>query len=374
MNIIQKLIHRYMSNEHFYCVIMAGGIGSRFWPISRIERPKQFLRLSPDGKSFLRNTYDRMKAIVPEKNILVVTLERYRSLVKNDLPEINDENILMEPYNRNTAPCLAFATYYLLKHDPLAIVVATPADHSIEDVPAFNETLNTALSYAAGADALITIGVKPTRPDSNFGYIQAAGVLEKNRPVRVKTFTEKPDKALAQVFIETGEFLWNSGIFVWRASEIKEEMETYCPEITRLWKGWKDFLGTENQKSFLERIYPDMPRTSIDYSIMEKTDNAWVYPATFKWADIGNWESLYEYLSSKDESDNSYRIFGKSMLKNCHGNVIFSNDNKKMIAIRGMEGFLIIDMKDVLLICPRKDDQLSEFLSELALPEYEEFR
>jgi len=363
-----------MSNEHFYCVIMAGGIGSRFWPISRIERPKQFLRLSPDGKSFLRNTYDRMKAIVPEKNILVVTLERYRSLVKNDLPEINDENILMEPYNRNTAPCLAFATYYLLKHDPLAIVVATPADHSIEDVPAFNETLNTALSYAAGADALITIGVKPTRPDSNFGYIQAAGVLEKNRPVRVKTFTEKPDKALAQVFIETGEFLWNSGIFVWRASEIKEEMETYCPEITRLWKGWKDFLGTENQKSFLERIYPDMPRTSIDYSIMEKTDNAWVYPATFKWADIGNWESLYEYLSSKDESDNSYRIFGKSMLKNCHGNVIFSNDNKKMIAIRGMEGFLIIDMKDVLLICPRKDDQLSEFLSELALPEYEEFR
>jgi len=363
-----------MSNEHFYCVIMAGGIGSRFWPISRIERPKQFLRLAPDGNSFLRNTYDRMKAIVPEKNIIVVTLERYHSLVKNDLPEIDDDNILLEPYNRNTAPCLAFATYFLLKRDPLAIVVATPADHSIGDIPAFNETLNTALSYAAGADALITIGVKPTRPDSNFGYIQAAGTLEKNRPVRVKTFTEKPDKELARVFIETGEFLWNSGIFVWRASEIKDEMENYCPEITRLWKGWKDYLGTENQKAFLEKIYPDMPRTSIDYSIMEKTDNAWVYPATFKWADIGNWESMYEYLASKDESDNSYRIFGKALLKNSRRNVIFSNDSKKMVAIRGMEDFLIIDMKDVLLICPRKDEQLSEFLSELALPEFEEYR
>lgn len=363
-----------MSNEHYYCVIMAGGIGSRFWPISRIERPKQFLHLAKDGQSFLRDTYDRMKAIVPEKNIIVATLERYRGLVKSDLPEIDDNNILMEPYNRNTAPCLAFATYSLLKRDPLAIVVATPADHYIEDIPAFNETLNTALSYAAGADALITIGVHPTRPDSNFGYIQVAGQLEKNRPVRVKTFTEKPDRELAQVFIETGEFLWNSGIFVWRASEIKDEMEKYCPEITRLWKGWKEYLGTENQKSFLERIYPDMPRTSIDYSIMEKTDNAWVYPATFKWADIGNWESLYEYIGKRDDSKNSYKIYGKALLKDCHRNVIYSNGDKKMVAIRGMEDFLVVDMNDVLLICPRKDDKLSEFLSELALPQYEEFR
>lgn len=363
-----------MSNDHFYCVIMAGGIGSRFWPISRVERPKQFLRITPDGVSFLRNTFDRMKAIVPEKNIIVVTLERYYSLVKNDLPEIEDSNILLEPYNRNTAPCLAFATYSLLKRDPLAIVVATPADHSIGDIQAFNETLNTALSYAAGADALITIGVTPTRPDSNFGYIQAAGIPEKNRPVRVKTFTEKPDRELAKVFIETGEFLWNSGIFVWRASEIKDEMEKYCPEITRLWKGWKEYLGTENQKAFLEKIYPDMPRTSIDYSIMEKTDNAWVYPATFKWADIGNWESLYEYLAHKDESSNSYRISGKALLKDCQKNIIYSNDGKKMVAVRGMEDYLIVDMKDVLLICPRRDDKLAEFLSELALPEYEEYR
>jgi len=363
-----------MSNEHFYCVIMAGGIGSRFWPISRLERPKQFLHLAPGGNSFLRDTYDRMKAVVPEKNIIVATLERYHGLVRNDLPEIDDDNILLEPYNRNTAPCLAFATYSLLKRDPLAIVVATPADHAIGDIPEFDETLNSALSYAAGADALITIGVKPTRPDSNFGYIQSAAPLEKNRPVRVKTFTEKPDKELAKVFIETGEFLWNSGIFVWRASEIKDEMERYCPEITRLWKGWKEYLGTENQKAFLERIYPDMPRTSIDYSIMEKTDNAWVYPATFKWADIGNWESLYEYLAHKDESSNSYRILGKGLLKDCQRNVIFSNDEKKMVAIRGMEDYIIVDMKDVLLICPRKDDKLSEFLSELALPEYEDYR
>lgn len=363
-----------MFNDHFYCVIMAGGIGSRFWPISRIERPKQFLHLSPDGASFLRSTYDRMKDIVPEKNIIVVTLERYKGLVKKDLPEIEDSNILLEPYNRNTAPCLAFATYYLLKRDPLAIVVATPADHRIEDLPAFNETLSAALSYASGADALITIGVTPTRPDSNFGYIQTAGTPEKNTPVRVKTFTEKPDKELAKVFIETGEFLWNSGIFVWRASEIRDEMEKFCPEITRLWKGWKEFLGTDKQKVFLEKIYPDMPRTSIDYSLMEKTDNAWVYPATFKWADIGNWESLYEYIGRKDENGNSFRIYGKKLLKDSSNNIIYSNDEKKMVAIRGMEDFLVVDMKDVLLVCPRMDEKLAEFLSELALPEYEEYR
>ena len=363
-----------MYNDHYYCVIMAGGIGSRFWPISRLDQPKQFLDFSALGSSFLRQTFDRMKAVVPEQNILVVSLERYRDLVKRDIPELKDENLLLEPYNRNTAPCLTFATYTLLKRDPLAIVVATPADHAIVNIPGFNETLDNALAYAAGTDALITIGVMPNRADSNFGYIQMAGPFEGDRPVKVKTFTEKPDKELARVFIDSGEFLWNSGIFVWRASEIRNELEKYSPEITRLWKGWKDYLDTDRQKEFLERIYPDMPRTSIDYAVMEKTDNAWVYPAKFSWADIGNWESLYDYLSNHDNAGNASNIFGKGLLKESSDNIIFSSGAKKLVAVRGMENFLIVDMKDVLLICPRDEEKLTEFLSELAMPEYEAYR
>lgn len=363
-----------MYNEHFYCVIMAGGIGSRFWPISRVDQPKQFLDFGLTGRSFLRQTYDRMKNVVPQENIIVVTLERYRDLVKGDIPEISDENILLEPYNRNTAPCLTFATYTLLKRDPLAIVVATPADHSITNQVAFDETLANALSYAAATDTLITIGIVPHRPDSNFGYIQVAGPFDGDKPVKVKTFTEKPDRELAQVFIDSGEFLWNSGIFVWRASAIREELEKYSPEITRLWKGWKDLLDTERQKEFLERIYTDMPRTSIDYAVMEKTDNAWVYPAKFEWADIGNWESLYEYLSVRDAAGNVSNIVGKGLLRDSSKNIVYSSCHNKMVAVKGLEDYLIVDMNDVLLICPRNDEQLTEFLSELALPEYENYR
>lgn len=363
-----------MSNNHLYCMILAGGIGSRFWPISRAAQPKQFLDFTASGTSFLRSTFDRMKAIVPEENILVVSLERYKDLVMNSLPELNEKNLLLEPYNRNTGPCITFATYTLLKRDPLAIVISTPADHAISNIPAYNETLNNAIQYAAGTDALITIGVVPNRPDANFGYIQVAGPFEGDRPVKVKTFTEKPDKELAKVFLESGEFLWNSGIFVWRASTIRDELEKYAPDITRLWKGWKECLDTENQRRFIEKIYTDMPRVSIDVAVMEKTDNAWVYPAKFKWADIGNWESLYDHLANHDEKGNASNIVGKGLLKESSNNIIYSSGSNKLVAIRGMENFLVVDMKDVLLICPRDEEKLTEFISELAMPEYEDFR
>lgn len=363
-----------MFNEHLYCVIEAGGIGSRFWPISRAAKPKQFLDFEGDGASFLRSTYDRMRTLVPDENILIVSLERYKERVMKCIPELKEENLLLEPYNRNTAPCLTFATYTLLKRDPLATVIATPADHAIGNIPAFNETLSSAVKYAAGTDALITIGIVPNRPDSNFGYIQVAGPFEGDRPVKVKTFTEKPDKELAKVFIDSGEFLWNSGIFIWRASTIREELEKHASDITRLWKGWKEYLCTDQQQSFIERIYTDMPRVSIDVAVMEKTDNAWVYPAKFNWADIGNWESLYDHLVNHDKSGNASNIRGKGLLKESSNNIIFSSADKKLVAVRGMENFLVVDMKDVLLICPRDEEKLTEFLSELAMPEYEEYR
>ena len=363
-----------MPNNHAYCIIMAGGIGSRFWPISRAGLPKQFLDFSIQGRSFLRRTYDRMKAVIPEENILVVTLERYREQVVSQLPELPEENLLLEPYNRNTAPCIAFATYAILQRDPAAVTVVTPSDHAIARHEVFNRTLLDAIAYAEGSDALITLGVVPTRPDSNFGYIQMAGHPEPGSPVKVKTFTEKPDAELARVFIETKEFLWNSGIFVWRAEAIRRALEKYAPEITRLWDGWRDVLGSENEKPFLERIYTDMPRISIDYAVMEKTDNAWVYPAEFRWADIGNWESLYEYLAYHDEQGNALNRTSRRLLKDCSDNIVYSTRDDKLLALRGMEDFIVIDTEDVLMICPRNEDKLKDFLSQLAMPEYEEYR
>lgn len=363
-----------MINNHFYCIIMAGGIGSRFWPISRADKPKQFLDFATEGKSFLRYTYERMRAVIPDENILVVSLTRYRDQVMEQLPELKEENLLLEPYNRNTAPCITYATYKILKRDPHAVTVVTPADHIINNHAAFNETLSNALAYAAGSEALITLGVVPTRPDPNFGYIQMAGAAEPGQPVMVKTFTEKPTEELAKVFIETGEFLWNSGIFVWKAETIRKELERYAPEITRLWKGWQEVLDSENEQGFIERIYTDMPRISIDYAVMEKTDLDWVYPATFRWADIGNWSSLYEYLAHHDENGNAMNHLTRGLIRECKGNVVYSVSDKKLLAFKGLEDYIVIDTDDVLMICPRDEEKLKDFLSELAMPEFEDYR
>ena len=353
---------------------MAGGVGSRFWPISRARMPKQFLDFSILGRSFLRRTYDRMKAVIPEENILVVSLERYREQVRTQLPELPESNLLLEPYNRNTAPCIAYATYTILKRDPDAVTIVTPSDHAIANHEAFNRTLEDALSYAAGTDALITLGVIPSRPDPNFGYIQMAGKPQGRQPIKIKTFTEKPDEDLARVFLDTGEFLWNSGIFVWRADSIRDEIETCAPEIARLWRGWQEVLGSDHEAAFIERIYPEMPRISIDYAVMEKTDKAWVYPADFRWADIGNWESLYEYLAYHDEQGNALNRTSRRLLKDCTDNIVYSSREDKLLAIRGLEDYIVIDTEDVLMICPRDEQKLKEFLLQLAMPEYEEYR
>ena len=374
MSITLKHSFPYMNNEHFYCVIMAGGIGSRFWPISRADKPKQFLDFTSSGESFLRMTYNRMKTVIPEKNILVVSLEKYKPLVKEHLPELDDRNLLLEPSGRNTAPCLTFATYTLLKRDPLAVMVATPSDQVIGNQEIFDTSMVNALEYAAGVDSIITLGIVPTRPDANFGYIQTAGPFRGDNPVKIKTFTEKPDIELAKGFIESGEFVWNSGIFVARVSAMRDEIEKHAPEITNLWKGWKDMLDTENQRDFLEKVYMDCPRISIDYSVMEKTDNAWVYPTQFKWADIGNWDSLYEYLAYHDENGNASYFVGKSILKNSSKNVIYSDRKGKLTAINGLDDYIVIDTDDVLFICPREKKCFKDLISELGMPEYNDYK
>lgn len=354
-------------NNHYYAVIMAGGLGTRFWPISRKALPKQFLDLGNTGATFLKQAYDRVARVVPDTNIIVVTLKEYKHIVKEQIPGIKESNILEELYNRNTAPCITYATLEILKRDPEAVCVVCPADHIVKDEVAFDKVLSKALDSAADSDNLFTIGVMPTRPDPNFGYIQVTGGAKSIRvgePVKVKTFTEKPDKGLAEVFLRSGEFLWNSGIFVWKASVIREEIEKYAPQIAALWKETDD----------IDRIYTDCARISIDYAVMEKTDRAVVIPASFGWADIGNWETLYENMSTPDEGGNVTDIEGKHLFKDNENSIIFSTSNGKLMAVKGLKDMIVVDTDDVLMICPRDDSSIKQFLSELALPQFEEFR
>ena len=363
-------------NRNHYCIIMAGGAGTRLWPISRTDFPKQFIEVGNTGKSFLRTTYDRFAGFFIPENIIVVTNSRYKNLVKQQIPELDDSNILAEPYSRNTAPCVAYATYTLLKRNPDAAMVVTPADHLIFDEDKFRETIINALDYAAREKVLMTIGLMPTRPDTNYGYIQVTGgknACHADKAVKVKTFTEKPDADLARVFVDSGEFLWNSGIFAWTAQSIKEEMEKYLPEVTRLFTGWEKTLGSKAEEDFIARVYTDCLNISIDYAVMEKTDRAWLYPATFGWADIGSWESLQEFYPYKDTLGNAV-IAEKTLTSENHNSIFISNARNKLVAIKGLKDYIVIDTDDVLLICPKNDKSFKDFMAGIAMPEYEKYR
>jgi mannose-1-phosphate guanylyltransferase len=365
-----------MNRNNCYCVILAGGLGTRFWPISKAAMPKQFLDVADTGETFIRKTYDRFKKIVPQENILVVTAARYQDLIKEQLPELEERNLLLEPYSRNTAPCLAYATYALLKRDPDALVVVSPADHIISNDELFAQTIQEAFRHVYEKDVLMTLGIIPTRPDSNYGYVQAYGGREayrNNEPLQIKTFTEKPDKELAQVFINTGEFFWNSGIFLWKAKTIQEEMEKYLPEVTGLFKGWEFALGTKIESEFIHRAYTDSANISIDYGVMEKTTRAWMCPVSFGWADIGTWESLYNYIPFKDTSGNAFNV-EKTLIENTSNTLVISPQKKKLIAIKGLEDYMVVDTEDALVICPKDDRKFKEFISGIAMPDYEKYR
>ena len=365
-----------MNRSHCYCVIMAGGNGIRIWPVSRNAKPKQFLDVADTGKTFIQSTYERFSKIVPKENILVVTGARYRDLVHEQLPELPAENLLLEPYSRNTAPCITYATYALLKRDPDAKVVVTPSDHLIEDEEIFVQTIETAFDYVEENDVLMTLGVVPTRPDTNYGYIQAYGgskAYKKGIPLQVKTFTEKPDRELAEVFIGTGEFFWNAGIFIWKAQTIREEMERYLPEITGLFKGWENVLGTDMEREFIARAYTDCANISIDYGVMEKTDRAWISPVQFRWNDVGTWEALYNIIPEKDHYGNACNL-DRTLMEDTKNTLVVSPEKKKLIAIKGLENYMVVDTEDVLVICPKDDKKFKELVSGIAMPEYEKYR
>ncbi|MGC9344133.1 MAG: mannose-1-phosphate guanylyltransferase, partial [Bacteroidales bacterium] len=294
-------------NKKDYCIIMAGGVGSRFWPLSRTSNPKQFLDILGIGKSLLQQTFDRFSKLIPTENIYIVSNAEYSDIIREQIPEIPVENILLEPYRRNTAPCIAYASYRIKVKDPEARMVVAPSDHLILKEEAFLKVVKDGLNFVGEHDNLLTIGIQPNRPETGYGYIQVDGnhIVENNDVVfnKVKTFTEKPDIKLAKVFLESGEFFWNSGIFFWSIESILSSLKDFLPEINKSFSEGFDLYGTDREADFIQETYSGCKNISIDYGIMEKAENVYVLTADFGWSDLGTWGSLYEH-KEKDEEEN----------------------------------------------------------------------
>lgn len=348
-----------MANNH-YCVIMAGGIGSRFWPKSRQSLPKQFLDILGTGKSFIRHTYERFAKIIPSENFLVVTNRKYKALVLEHLPELKDEQVLCEPIGRNTAPCIAYAAYTLQKLNPEAEMVVTPADHLILGEDEFRNIIRECMDFAAKNEVLVTVGIKPTRPDTGYGYIQ---VSDEQSISKVKCFTEKPNLELAQTFIQCGEFFWNSGIFIWTAKAIIEAFAKHLPEHHSLFTDLQPALGTQHEQEAVERIFAECRAISIDYGVMEKADNVYVRCGEFGWSDVGTWGSVYQH-ARKDRYANAAPQEGCYLYDTRSSIVQLPKD--KIAVISGLKEYIIVDTEDVLMICPRSEEQsIKKFIDEV---------
>lgn len=334
-----------------YCVIMAGGVGSRFWPMSRHSHPKQFLDIMGTGRSFLRHTYDRFANIVPKENFIVVTNRRYKELVIEHIPELTEEQILCEPIGRNTAPCIAYAAYHLLRRNPDAKMIVTPSDHLILNEKEFSTIVNNCLAFIDNKSALMTIGIEPTRPETGYGYIQRTGSTEISK---VKCFTEKPNLEMATAFLESGEFLWNSGIFIWRVKDIIAAFEEHLPDHAALFGNIIDTLGTANETAAIEEVFAECKPISVDFGIMERAENVYVHAGDFGWSDLGTWRSVY-MQSRKDKyanvtsSDDIYPYDTR--------NSLIHIPEGKTAVVSGLKDYIVVDTPDVLMICPKSEER-----------------
>ncbi len=363
-------------DDNFYCVIMAGGVGSRFWPVSRNSRPKQFLDILGTGRTFLQMTYDRFIKIIPAQNILVVTSSIYKNLVKKQLPDILPENILLEPHRRNTAPCITYAAWKIKVKNPNATMVVAPSDHFISNEDLFLDTIQCALKYASNREELFTIGIKPTRPETGYGYIQCnlkdSETIDGNLAYSVKTFTEKPNAELAKVFVESGEFLWNSGIFIWSVKMICKAIEHWLPEVYILFKSGEKYYNTPREQRYINKIYEDCTSISIDYGVMEKTSRAHVFQASFGWSDLGTWESLF-FHCDKDVNNNYIKV-GDNMIDDTKNSIIVSEEKGKLVVVKGLDGFMVINTDDVLLVAPRDEAKFKTMITDLAVKDKSKFQ
>lgn len=342
-----------MVNQNNYCVIMSGGVGSRFWPFSRKTYPKQFLDFFGTGRSLLQQTFDRFNKIIPTENIIIVTNEDYSSLVQEQIPEIKSSQILLEPTRRNTAPCIAWASYHIRALNPNANIVVAPSDHLILKESEFLESINKGLKYVSSNTNLLTLGIKPNRPETGYGYIQVANHVS-DTLYKVKTFTEKPQLELAKVFVDSGEFYWNSGLFMWNVNSIITAIDEFLPEISSKLSAGKDIYATQKENEFIQEAFPACPNVSVDFGIMEKADNVYVSLGDFGWSDLGTWGSLYD-LSSKDESNN-VTLKGESIFYNSKDNIVVLPKNKLAI-VEGLDEYLIAESNNVLLICKKDEEQ-----------------
>ncbi|MBK9147759.1 MAG: NTP transferase domain-containing protein [Flavobacteriales bacterium] len=354
-----------MSNENTWCVIMAGGVGSRFWPMSRTAYPKQFLDFLGLGRTLLQQTYDRFVPICGKERILVVTNDRYAAIVREQLPDLADWQILEEPQRKNTAPCVAYANAVIGRHDPNAAIIVAPSDHLVLKEEAFHETIRTAVKQARSGDCLVTLGIVPSRPDTGYGYIQfqdGDGTMHP-RVKKVKTFTEKPDHATAQRFIESGDFLWNAGIFIWTLKSIDAAFHRHLPEMQASFDRRSGSIGTAEERSAIQEVYAECASESIDYGIMEKTADAFTVMGDFGWSDLGTWGSLYTHLP-KDAHGNA--AIGSSVkLHECSGNVVHAHDDR-LLVLQGLEDCIVVSTNDALLVCRKRDEQqIKQFVNEL---------
>jgi mannose-1-phosphate guanylyltransferase len=351
--------------------IMAGGIGSRFWPLSRVNYPKQFLDILGTGKTLIQQTYERFRKIVPAENIFVVTANEYIDITKEQLPELPTANILGEPFRKNTAPCIAYISFKLQLLNPEASLIIAPADHLILQEDRFLEICKEALGFVNHFNALVTIGIKPTYPNTGYGYIQHEDQEAVPSVHKVKTFTEKPNKELAVTFIKSGDFLWNSGIFVWQVKRGIEAFQQHMPEMYELFSSEQDTLNTSQEKHTIESIYPQCSNISIDFGVMEKADNVFVIPGSFGWSDLGTWNSAWENME-KDYLDNA--VAGNNVIVFDASKNVVNVPDEKLVVLQGLEDYIIADTKDVLLICQKeKEQEIKDYVAEVKRNKGEKF-
>lgn len=358
-----------MKKENNYCVIMAGGIGSRFWPMSRTTFPKQFIDVLGTGQTLIQQTFERLLNIVPKENIYIVTNDLYKNLVLEQL-DIKKEQVICEPNRRNTAPCIAYANYKIAKINPAANIIVAPADHLIIKETKFIEVMNTALNFTANNNALVTLGINPSRPDTGYGYIQ----FEENSDSeikKVKTFTEKPDLELAQQFLESGDFSWNSGMFIWNLSAIQKAFKKYLPQIDSLFQEKAAAFNTKDENKAIDEIYSVCKSVSIDYGIMEKAENVYVISADIGWSDLGTWGSIYTHLKH-DEKHNA--VIGKNVMLYESEGCIVSVPKDKLVVLQGLKDYIVIESNNTLLVCKKSDEQkIKDFVTDIKLEKGEKY-
>ena len=347
-------------NKNLYVVLMAGGIGTRFWPYSRNSKPKQFLDVLGTGKTLLQSTYERFLPICQKENIFVVTSQEHRQITQQQLADLSPDQILAEPMRKNTAACIAYASHKIAKRNNEAVIVVSPTDHLILSEAEFQQTITKAAEFAKAQDKLITLGIKPSRPETGFGYIQFLDV--KSPLKKVKTFTEKPELTLAKKFVESGEFLWNSGIFIWGVKAIIQALKKHMAEMEEIIEEAVPKMFTPDEQQAIESAYLQCKNISIDYGVMEKADNVYVWPSEFSWSDLGSWGSLYD-ISPKDSNNN---VINSDAMVYDTRNTIIKGQGDKLIVVQGLNGYLVGAFDNVVIVCEKdKEELFRRFVSDL---------